>query len=35
MALQAGEIDYINEYSLPQSFFSTVAANKELQTAES
>ena len=35
MALQAGEIDYINEYSLPQSFFSTVAANKVLQTAES
>jgi peptide/nickel transport system substrate-binding protein len=35
LALQAGEIDYINEYSLPQSFFPTVAANKELQTAES
>ena len=30
LALQAGEIDYINEYSFPQSFFAAVAANKQL-----
>jgi len=35
LALQAGEIDYINEYSLPGSFYPTVSANKELQTGES
>lgn len=35
LALQAGEIDYINEYSLPGSFYPTVSGNKELQTGES
>jgi peptide/nickel transport system substrate-binding protein len=34
LALQAGEIDYIDEYSLPGSFYPTISANKELQTGE-
>lgn len=34
LALQSGEIDYINEYYLPSSFYQTVAAIKNLQTRE-
>jgi peptide/nickel transport system substrate-binding protein len=35
LALKAGEIDYINEYSFPGSFYPTVSADKELRTEES
>jgi peptide/nickel transport system substrate-binding protein len=35
LALKAGEIDYINEYSFPGSFYQTVSGDKELQTGES
>ena len=35
LALESGEIDYLNEYDFPQSSYKEIKANPALQTAES